>query len=141
MILGNFKIFQPNQEVSWPLVVVRYFLALVFLSAGVFRLLAPVAAELEFSRLGLPEELSLLMTVFEIIAGLCLIFSLFLRVVYFLLASFLAFALFWALFRNFSGLISSAGELFVFDLSPTDWFLHAIFLGLILCLAIRRKKD
>jgi uncharacterized membrane protein YphA (DoxX/SURF4 family) len=141
MILGNFKLIRKNKGTSWPLVGARYFLALVFLSAGVFRLLAPAATELEFLRLGLPGALSLPMAIFEIVAGFCLLFSFLLRQVYFFLAAFLAFALGWALFGNFSELLSSAGELFVFDLSPTDWFLHAIFLAIILTLAFYRRKE
>lgn len=141
MILENSKSRYYRPPTFIVLIGVRYFLALVFLSAGAFRFLRPDAAEVEFVRLGLPVELSLLMATFEIIAGACLLFSLFLRTTYFALASLLTFALFWAFFRDFSGLVSSAGELFVFDLSPTDWLLHAIFLSFIAYLAVNKRKE
>lgn len=136
MILENFKsinIFKKPER------ILQIFLALVFLSAGIFRIINPELAKLEFANLQLPITLSLWMTIFEIIAGLGLLFNKGAKFIYGALIAFLIFALVWALIIGGKNLFTSSGELFVFNLNPTDWFLHFTFLLLVFLLLIKKK--
>ena len=137
MISVNFNLKKIKEN---PVELLRLFLALVFLSAGIFRIFNPSLAQQEFSGLGLPSFLFPLMIVFEIVAGLLLLINKFARQIYFLLAFFLVMALGWALLSEGSALVKGAGELFVFNLTPTDVFMHIIFLIMIIVLIAGIKK-
>ena len=117
-----------KKDLNFPLVFARYFLALVFLSAGLFRIFFPELAAQELISLGLPQTLSSLIIIFEISAGLLLIFNKQTKYVYFSLLLFLSTALFWGLLIAGPEIILSLEELFIFNLTPTDWLLHLIFL-------------
>jgi len=121
--------------------ILRYFLALVFLSAGIFRVLNPSVAAQEFINLELSLFLSPLMIIFEIGAGLGLLLNKYTKQIYYSLIIFLVIVLSWALIINGREIINQAGELFVFNLTSTDWFLHFIFLMITLLLLKNIKKD
>lgn len=112
----------------------RYFLALVFLSAGLFRIFNPSLAAQEFINLRLPLFLSPLMIMFEIGVGVGLLINRYTKQIYYSLLVFLLIVLSWALVINAREIINQAGELFVFNLTPTDWFLHLMFLVITVCL-------
>ena len=131
MILENIKFKKFGKR---PTDIIRLFLALVFLSAGIFRILHPEAAVFEFTSLHLPLWLAWPMIVFEIGAGLSLLFNKYTKYIYWLLCAFLILALFLALLINGPEIINLAGELFIFNLNPTDFFLHFVFLLLVLIL-------
>ncbi len=120
--------------------LLRFFLALVFLSAGVYRVYYPDLAVQEFINLKLPTWLSPLMIVFEIGAGLGLLINRYAKLIYYSLLVFLVFILTWAFIINGKMIISQAGELFVFNLNPTDWFLHFIFLFLTIIMLARKNE-
>jgi uncharacterized membrane protein YphA (DoxX/SURF4 family) len=84
--------------------------------------------------------LSWLVVVFEIGAGLCLLTNKYLKPVYFLLATFISLALLWALIVSGQEIIRRAGELFAFNLNPTDFLLHFVFLLLIIVLLIKQNS-
>ena len=136
MTLENFKFKKLSEE---PEEIFRIFLAFVFLSAGLFRIFSPDMAVYEFTALKLPVWLSGLMIIFEIGSGLLLLSNRFVGYIYWTLIAFLVFVLAWALAINGQELFKSAGELFIFRLNPTDWFLHFIFLLLALFLVIKKK--
>ncbi len=137
MILENIKI----KNLFWrPLDFLRIFLAFVFLTAGIFRIFNPAVASEEFIVLGLPQFLTGPMIFFEIMVGLALLFNKFTRLAYFLLIAFLIFALSLAIFINGRELFAGVSELFVFNLTPTDWFLHLLFLLGISGLLLNQKK-
>jgi len=136
MSLENIKIKKLFES---PKNILRIFLAFVFLSAGVFRIFNPVIAAAEFSSLKLPAFLSPLMVIFEIGAGVGLLFNKYTRFIYWALIAFVLFALSLALIVNGQGLIVTAGELFIFNLTPTDWFLHFVFLLIAVVLLIKKK--
>ncbi len=136
MILENFKLSNLFKK---PENILRVFLALVFLSAGIFRVINPEIAKLEFFYLKLPENLSILTTIFEIITGLGLLFNKGTKLVYGALIAFLMFVLSWALAIDGKNLLASSDELFIFNLNPTDLFLHFVFLLLALVLIIKKK--
>jgi uncharacterized membrane protein YphA (DoxX/SURF4 family) len=120
--------------------IIRIFLALVFLTAGIFRIFNPQMAVIEFTDLNLPLWLAWPTIVFEIIAGLSLMFNKYTKYIYWLLIGFLIFILIWAFIINGSELISGAGELFVFRLTPTDVFLHFVFLVMVGVLVREKLK-
>ncbi|MFA5131654.1 MAG: DoxX family protein [Patescibacteria group bacterium] len=138
MILENFKIKKFRAE---PTEILRLFLAVVFLSAGIFRIFNPGAATEEFSALRLPLFLAPLMIIFEIIAGLLLLFNRFTKQVYYGLIMFMIIVLGWSFILSGGTLIREAGELFVFNLNPTDFFLHFVFLIIAIVLLIRMKQS
>lgn len=130
MILENFKNIFSGPD-SW----LRLLLAAIFLSAGIFRIFNPAAAGLEMRLLGLPAFLSWLVMVLEIVAGLCLLFKKWHRQASFILAAFVFLALLWAVIRGGAGIFAGAEELFVFNLEATDFFLHFVFLVILVVLA------
>ncbi len=119
--------------------ILRIFLALVFLSAGIFRIFNADMSVLEYSRLSLPIYLSPLMIFFEIGTGLLLLLNRYTKVVYYFLAAFMLVVFLWSFIIDGRELLRSAGELFVYDLNPTDLFLHFVFL-LIICILLFKKK-
>jgi len=119
--------------------LLRLFLALVFLSAGVYRVFNPESAVSEFINLKLPVWLSLVIIIFEITAGICLLVNKYTKQIYFSLLGFLIIILSWALIIDGKKIISQAGELFAFNLNPTDLFLHFVFLLLVFVLLVRKK--
>ena len=125
MISVNTNFFK---KISEPKFYLRIMLAVIFLSAGTYRVFSPLAAKSEFVSLGLPGFLSPIMVLFEIGAGCLLLFNVWAKRVYVLLAVFMVIVLAWALFLDAGRLFSAAGELFVFNLNPTDFFLHFVFL-------------
>lgn len=137
MILGNIKLRDIIKE---PKDILRIFLALVFLSAGVFRIVNPAAVALELKNLQLPYFLSYFLICFEIGSGLLLLFNKYLKTVSIFLSIFLLFALTRGVITNGYYIVRQVGELFVFRANPTDIFLHITFLIILISLVIREKK-
>lgn len=134
MILENFKkkSFQ-SQE------ILRWLMAAIFLSAALFRIFNPVAAADELSSLDLPRFFTWIILIIELAAGSALAFNRFVRPAAILLVIFLIFALSVALSVNGGGIWRGAGELFVFNPTPTDFFMHLVFIFILVSLAIRRS--
>jgi len=135
----SLEISKINKIVRQPEDLLRIFLALVFLTAGLFRVFNYDLAIAEFSFLRMPVFLCLLVIIFEIGAGIFLLFNKYVKQVYLALIVFLIFVLSLALVIRGEAMIASAGELFVFDLTATDWFLHFVFL-LIAVILLAKKK-
>ncbi len=119
----------------------RLLLAAVFLSAGIFRIFNPAAASLEMQLLGLPVALSWLVMVLEIITGISLLLNFKTRLISLVLVIFVLLSLIWAIIKDGSDILAGAGELFVFDLNPTDFFLHLIFLIILFFLANKSQEN
>ncbi len=136
MTLENIKFFQIIKK---PENFLRIFLALIFLTAGIFRIFNPRMAIIELVGLGLPAWLSPLIIFFEIVVGLFLLVNRYSRFIYYLLIIFIVIALGWAFTISGGDLLRSARELFVLNLNPTDIFLHFVFLIIIFTL-LRLKK-
>ncbi len=136
MTLVNFKKYK-----NFSNNLLRYLLALVFLSAGLFRLFNYELGALEMQNLNLPEWLTWPISLFEILAGLTLLKGgrrakkAILALIIFLLA-----ALIWALFLAKDKIIKEASELFIFNLNPTDFFLHLVFLLILVSLIKKPHK-
>ena len=136
MTLVNFKKYK-NLSNN----LLRYLLALVFISAGLFRLFNYETGFIEMQQLNLPEWLTWPISLFEILAGLALLKEgrgakkAILALIGFLLA-----ALIWALFLAKDKIIKEASELFIFNLTPTDFFLHLVFLLILISLIKKPHK-
>lgn len=137
MILGNIKFRNIIKE---PKDILRIFMAVVFLSAGFFRIFNPAAAALELQNLQLPYFLSYFLIFFEIGAGLFLLFNKYLQTISIFLSIFLLFALIRGLIINGHDVLRQAGELFVFRANPTDIFLHITFLVILISLVVRERR-
>jgi putative oxidoreductase len=71
-------------------VIGRILLAIIFIESGIFKLMHVAATEKEILSVGLPSGLAIPTGVFELVAGLCLVFGLMTRLVSILLAGFIA---------------------------------------------------
>jgi len=116
--------------------LLRLFLGLTFLSAGIYRIFNWNQAVSEFSKLGLGISwyLIILTIALEIIGGLFLIFNIKTKKVLLALIIFIVIALISAFLTNGKDIISRIGELFVFNPSPTDTFLHFAYLIILIYL-------
>ncbi len=125
--------------------MLRVLMGLVFFAAGVFRLFAPQAALNEMTSLGLSGVWIFPIAVLEIAAGLSLVLNRYVKYSAGVLAVFLLGALIKGLILGGSSLWLKAGELFVFDINPTDWFMHLTFLLILLFLFLsavfKNSKD
>ena len=118
-----------------PTGLLRLFLGLVFVSAGLFRIFNWQSATLELSRLNLSSAyLSAFIIALEIIGGLLLIFNIKTKKVLLIFITFIVFALIGAFLSAGKDIILNAGELFVFTPTPTDVFLHFTYLVIIIYL-------
>lgn len=117
----------------------RVLMGFVFLTAGLFRIFYGFEAAQELRLLNLPGFFTWPLIVLEIIGGLLLIFNKYLKIVLIVLTIFLIGALLNAIFLDGLNLFHQAGELFVFNLTPTDFFLHFVFLVILISLLIGRK--
>lgn len=134
MILENIKKINVTKD---PLIIFQTLLALVFLSAGIFRIFNPEIVLDEATTLRMPVFLFKLVIVFEIVSGIGLLFNRGVKYIYTFLILFLSFALVLAIVLDGGQLLKSASELFVFNLTPTDWLLHFVFLLVALVLLIK----
>jgi uncharacterized membrane protein YphA (DoxX/SURF4 family) len=135
MTLGNFKkiIIEPHD-------ILRTLMAVVFISAGVYRIFNPVSAENELIKLELPSFFTWLILIIEIGGGMTLLFNKFVKQISLIFSLFLIVALSRALMINGQGIIDKAEELFVFDATVTDFFMHFVFLIILVSLLKLSKK-
>lgn len=136
MTLENIKLKKIFAE---PEIILRKFLAFVFLSAGIFRIFNSDIAASEFILLGLPAWLSYGMIGLEIVSGLGLFFDKCTRFLYLVLIAFILFVLSWAIIIKGPELAAGAVDLFIFNLTPTDWFLHFTFLLIVVTLFVKKR--
>ncbi len=107
----------------------QIFLGVVFLSAGIYRLFHWQLATLEFSLLQLPYPwLTAGVIAFEIVGGLFLITNRWPKITLLAFTAFLGTALIYAYLLMGQNLVQYSAELFVFNLTPTDFVLHFTYL-------------
>lgn len=130
MILANIK--------KDPWVLLRLLMALIFLSAAIFRIFNIEAARSELLELSLPQILVWPLITLELIGGLCLLLDYQSKKAAIILSLFLFFALTQALFVNYQVILKQLPELFVFKANALDWFLHLVFIFILLSLFRKR---
>lgn len=124
-----------------PITLLRLFLGIIFLSAGVYRIFNWQQAVLEFSKLNLNfVYLIALIIALEIIGGLFLILNIKTKKVLLVFIVFILLALMVALLSSGQALINNIGELFSFDANPTDVFLHFTYLIILTYLFWKQKE-
>ena len=126
-----------------PFNLLRLFLGLTFLSAGIYRIFNWNQAVVEFSRFGLGSAyyLIVLMIILEVAGGLMLLFDIKTKKVLLAFTIFILIALIGAFLVNGKGIISGLGQLFTFTPSPTDSFLHFTYLIILIYLLSKLKKS
>jgi len=125
----------------WASALLRLFLGIIFLSAGLYRIFNWQQAVLEFSKLNLNSSyLIALMIILEIAGGLFLIFNIKTKKVLLVFIVFIVFALTGAFLSAGKDIILKSGELFIFSPTPTDVFLHFTYL-IILIYLLNKKGD
>jgi len=121
--------------------LLRIFLGLVFLSAGLYRIFNWPMTILELSKLNLNSVyLAIFIIALEITTGLFLIFNIKTKKVLISLIIFLTITLIWALIISGKNLINNASELFTFHLTPTDFFLHLTYLIILIYLISKNQN-
>jgi uncharacterized membrane protein YphA (DoxX/SURF4 family) len=124
-----------------PVALLRLFLGLVFVSAGIYRIFNWQAAVLEIHKLNLNSVyLSIFLIAIEIIGGLLLIFNIKTKKVLLVFIIFIIIALVSAFLANGKDIISKSGELFTFSPTPTDVFLHFTYLIILIYLLIKKEN-
>jgi len=110
------------------------------LSAGIYRIFNWHQAVLEFSRFGISSAyyLIILMIILEVAGGLLLILNIRTKEILLAFIVFIIIALISAFLVNGREIVSGLGELFTFNPSPTDSFLH--FTYLIILIYLFNKK-
>jgi uncharacterized membrane protein YphA (DoxX/SURF4 family) len=118
--------------------LLRLFLGLTFLTAGIYRIFNWQQTTAEFSNLHLNfAYLSVLTIILEIAGGLLLIFNIKTKKVLLIFVVFILLALASAFFANGKNIISGFGELFFFSPTPTDVFLHFTYLIILIYLLFK----
>jgi uncharacterized membrane protein YphA (DoxX/SURF4 family) len=118
-----------------PTSLLRTFLGLIFVSAGLYRVFNWQAAISELSRLNLNSVyLPILIIALEIIGGLFLIFNIQAKKVLLIFIIFILLALASAFLIAGKDIISKSVELFVFNPTPTEVFLHFTYLIILISL-------
>ena len=112
----------------------------IFLTAGFFRVFNSGAAFQELELLNIPVIFSWPLIILEIAGGFLLIFNKYLKIVSIIFIIFLIGALVNAVYLDGLNLFFKAGELFVFNLTPTDFFLHFVFLIILISFLINKEK-
>lgn len=118
----------------------RLALALIFFSAGLFRLFNLEAAIIELSALNLPGFLTWVILAIELGGGILLFLGKQIRLVATLFIIFLVVALVAALLANGQEIVATAHKLFVFNPEPTDFFMHTVFLLILITLVFKTNK-
>lgn len=122
--------------------ILRLYLGIIFLSAGVYRVFHLSRAYSEIASLvGGWQKISLALTiVLEIIFGTFLIFNFKAKKAAEILFIFVALAILFALIRSGKEIFQSFSELFFFNATPTDFFLHLTYLVMLLALIFHLRK-
>jgi uncharacterized membrane protein YphA (DoxX/SURF4 family) len=120
--------------------LLRIFLGLIFISAGIWRIFNWQQAVLEFTRLNLNYSYLIVFAILlEIIGGLMLAFNIKTKKVLLAFVIFILLALINAFLISGKEILIKSGELFVFTPTPTDVFLHFTYLIILLYLAFQRR--
>src|SRR5680860_99182 len=136
MTLANFK-----RTINEPEDLLRITIALVFISAGVFRIFNPEFENSELLVLNVPQVFSWLIIPLEVVGGFYLLFkAIYWKKAVYVFIIFLIIALLIALRIDAASIINNLRELFIFNTNPTDIFLHIIFIIILLSLVLKKKN-
>ncbi|HIH24208.1 TPA: DoxX family membrane protein [Candidatus Woesearchaeota archaeon] len=134
---GKNRATRPEQAMF----VLRVFLGIVFICAAAYRALHYDAAVREMTALALPTPLIIPIILLEAGIGATLIAGWRTRHVAIITTLFLISAISASIIATGPAIITSAGELFVFDPTPTDIFLHGTYMVIALTIAMRYRNN
>jgi len=120
--------------------ILRVLMGLIFLSAALFRIFNPEMARFELSALSLPSFLLWPLVIFEFLTGLFLLINFRVRSTALVLIVFLLFALIQALLVNGPEIWREASQLFIFQANPVEWFLHLVFVFILVNLVLEKRE-
>lgn len=122
--------------------ILRIYLGIIFLSAGVYRIFHLSQAYSEIASLvgGWHEIFLVLTIILEVISGLFLIFNFRAKRTAEILFVFVALAMLLSVIRSGREIFQSLNELFFFNATPTDFFLHLTYLVMLLALIFYLRK-
>ncbi|MFH1590396.1 MAG: DoxX family membrane protein [archaeon] len=129
-----------KQEKNAGFEVLRLFVGIVFLSAAAYRTAVWSTGAREMQALGLPEAFSFIVVVLELVVGSALVLDKWVAWASIVGMVFIGIALVMGLLAGGADLLRQAGELFVFDPTPTDMILHGSYLLMLLALFLSLKK-
>lgn len=135
--VGNKHTTRPPRTIA----ALRVFLGIVFICAAAYRTFHYDAAVREMNVLALPTILIIPIILLELGIGAALIAGWRTRQVTILTALFLIFAVSTGIIIGGQNIIASAGELFIFNPTPTDIFLHGTYLVIALAIAVQYRKS
>ncbi|MFC1616847.1 DoxX family protein [Candidatus Margulisiibacteriota bacterium] len=125
-----------------PIFILRVFIALVFLSAGLYRIINFQSTVLEVQVLNIPLWLMVMVICLELSMSFLLLINKYVRFALAMLIGFLFISLLVAIIPNLVEVIKNIRELFTYDPTPTDIFLHFTYMiiAIYLFLAYRKKE-
>lgn len=124
------------------ILILRLTFIIIFLSAGLYRIVFFKYALKEASLLGLSKGFAYFIIIFEISISLLLILNRSLKIVVFVLIAFLSGAIIYVLATKFNYIINKIYNIFTFSPEPDDILLHLLYIGglIILLLKIDNEK-
>ena len=118
--------------------MLNYFLSAVFFLAVAYRIVFIEAAYEEMRALHLSTWIAWPLIIFELCLAIGFLSKKFFKAASIAAIVFLGSAIAIALYWNFASILSSMGELFIFNPNPTDILLHLVFV--LLCIKILSEK-
>lgn len=125
------------------ILLLQWFMALVFLSAGIYRIFSFSDAVREFSQISQNFSIVLLIATItiEIAAGILLILRAYTKQVAWVLTVFLGMAITVTLARSWENILPKLSELFYLDSTPTDIFLHFTYIIILASIILFHTKN
>lgn len=125
--------------------LLRFFLGVVFVSAGIYRIFNIDHGFQEIAYFGFSGKFAIIMIIFiillEIIFGIFLLLNKYLKITIISLMFFLIIAFFILILRNFNFIWENLSELFIFNPTPTDIVLHICFFIMLMMLYNSYKNN
>lgn len=128
-------------KIKSPLRLLQIFLGIVFIAAGLYRIFNFSLAEQELLVLSLPVFLVIPLVLFEVIGGVLLVLDRYTKQLIYAFTSFLILAVIIAFITNFSTIITGFKDLFFFNPTATDVFLHLTYIFMLVVLLVSIKKN
>lgn len=122
--------------------ILRIYLGIIFLSAGVYRIfhLSRAYSEIVSIAPGFYGLFLALTIILEIFLGAFLILDFKVKVAAEALFTFVAFATILMIIRSGREIFQNFSDLFFFNATPTDFFLHLTYMSMLLALILKLKK-
>jgi len=118
----------------------QFLFGFAFLVAGVYRLTNPLAARMEVDLFHFPFWIARVMAVLEVVFGFMLLCNLRPKIAFTGMASMLFFILLISLKEYSFFLFSNIKELLVIDPTMTDFFLHSVYLLIIIFVYLKKPN-